>query len=236
MQIDQFYQKNGSFLQVSREQASEFAKRIAGDFNPIHDPESKRFCVPGDLLFTLGLHHFGVSQNMKFTFSGMVNDETLIGFNESDAEHISVEDDQGKHYLDIERSGDNCADPEMVSQLAEAYVQFSGLTFPHLLVPLLKEQDVMINPARPMVIYASMALHLDTVEFSNPSLEVSETKLEVKGKRGSVELIFTIKGDGKVVGHGKKDLLVSGLQAFDAERTQELINDYESRKEDYLNA
>ncbi len=26
-------------------------KKVAGDFNPIHDEDNKRFCVPGDLLF-----------------------------------------------------------------------------------------------------------------------------------------------------------------------------------------
>lgn len=232
MQINQFYQKNNQYLQVSREQASTFAKSIAGDFNPIHDPESKRFCVPGDLLFTLALHHFGFSQTMQFTFSGMVNDETLIEFVEHE-NGISVNDDQGKAYLDIERSGDICSDAETVSQLAEAYVKFSGLTFPHLLVPLLQKQDVMINPARPMVIYASMALDLDTVDFSNPTLEVSDTKLDIKGKRGNVELEFIIKGDGEVVGRGRKTLIVSGLQAFDEERAQGLIADYEASKSSY---
>lgn len=234
MQIDNFYQKSEEYLRVSRDQASTFAKGIAGDFNPLHDPESKRFCVPGDLLFTLTLHHFGFSQNMRFTFSGMVNNKTLFGFKEVDEQNISVEDDQGKQYLDIEHSGDVCKDVGCVSELAEAYVKFSGLTFPHLLVPLLQEQNVMINPARPMVIYQNMSLHLDTVDFSNPTLEVAKSILEVKGKRGNVQLTFTIKGDGKVVGHGTKELVVSGLQAFDAEKTAGLIKTYEVSKQAYL--
>lgn len=40
-------------FQFTRQQASHFAKLVAGDFNPIHDEDSKRFCVPGDLLFAV---------------------------------------------------------------------------------------------------------------------------------------------------------------------------------------
>ncbi len=53
MFLDTYYSdKNGEFS-FTREQASNFAKRIAGDFNPIHDEDNKRFCVPGDLLFSV---------------------------------------------------------------------------------------------------------------------------------------------------------------------------------------
>ncbi|MGL6055276.1 MAG: DUF3581 family protein, partial [Vibrio metschnikovii] len=61
-------------FQFTRQQASHFAKKVAGDFNPIHDEDSKRFCVPGDLLFAVLLKKNGISQKMRFTFSGMVSD------------------------------------------------------------------------------------------------------------------------------------------------------------------
>ena len=47
---------------------------MAGDFNHIHDEDSKRFCVPGDLLFAVLLSKEGISQKMRFEFSGMVGD------------------------------------------------------------------------------------------------------------------------------------------------------------------
>ena len=40
-------------ISFTRQQASDFAKQIADDFNPLHDIQAKRFCVPGDLLFSL---------------------------------------------------------------------------------------------------------------------------------------------------------------------------------------
>ena len=69
-----------SSLTISAEQGSRFAKTISNDFNPIHDADSKRFCVPGDLLFALVLQRYGLSQNMSFQFSGMVSAETALEF------------------------------------------------------------------------------------------------------------------------------------------------------------
>ena len=68
MFIEQFYNKNNNGISVSGEQASDFAKIISNDFNPIHDADSKRFCVPGDLLFALVVKHYGLRENMDFRF------------------------------------------------------------------------------------------------------------------------------------------------------------------------
>ena len=69
-------------VSFSRQQASDFAKKIADDFNPLHDVDAKRFCVPGDLLFSVVLEKSGLSQNMGFTFSGMVSDGVELNFPE----------------------------------------------------------------------------------------------------------------------------------------------------------
>ena len=52
-----YFSEQNQAISVSAQQASDFAKKIAQDFNPIHNVGAKRFCVPGDLLFAL------VSQN-----------------------------------------------------------------------------------------------------------------------------------------------------------------------------
>ena len=78
MKLRDYYSENDGFIQFSREQASRFAKNVAGDFNPIHDPDSKRFCVPGDLLFACSLANFGLSEKMHVRFSGMVGAGSLI--------------------------------------------------------------------------------------------------------------------------------------------------------------
>ena len=56
---DFFLLDSAGCYEVSAEQGSRFAKEVAGDFNPIHDHDSKRFCVPGDLLFAIALSDFG---------------------------------------------------------------------------------------------------------------------------------------------------------------------------------
>ena len=73
MNMEKYYHLENSKLSFTRQQASDFAKLVAGDFNPIHDPESKRFCVPGDLLFAVIIRHYGLRQVMGFSFSGIDN-------------------------------------------------------------------------------------------------------------------------------------------------------------------
>ena len=66
MFLDRFHSVQDGHVVISALQASQFAKEIAGDFNPIHDPDARRFCVPGDLLFAIVLARFGLSENMTF--------------------------------------------------------------------------------------------------------------------------------------------------------------------------
>lgn len=236
MQIENFYQQTDGIFQVSREQASNFAKRVAGDFNPIHDPDHSRFCVPGDLLFSIVLHRFGLKPEMRFTFSGMVTDKANLALVDKGDGELSVEDEKGKQCIAVEYSGEQSPSVDATMRLADAYVRFSGLTFPHLLVPLLEHQDVMINPSRPMVIYANMALHLQTMDFSDPNLEVTDTWLDIKGKRGVAKLAFNIKSGDEVIGTGHKELLLAGLQSYDETESRGLIDEYEQRKQSYLSA
>jgi len=218
----------------TREQGSHFAKDIAGDFNPLHDASAKKFCIPGDLLFSLSLAKLGVSQKMQFTFSGMVTEGISIRFTNSNAENITVSDVNDKEYMSIERSGETCQNSEFASNLAQRYVEFSGHTFPHILVPLMEQQNVMINPARPLVIYQSMSIELDHLDFSDPSLEITDTRLEVEGKRGRAILQFCFKVDGEVVGKGEKIMLLSGLRAFDSEIIGQVVSDYDQWKQAYV--
>ncbi len=157
MLLDKYYYRvNGKYL-FTRQQGSAFAKEMADDFNPIHNEDAKRFCVPGDLLFALVLANYGLSQHMRFTFSGMVGEGPALSFEEhEDGSRIDIVDDNGKKYLSIERSGDNANDEALILALTRSYVEFSGHTFPHILVPLMTEKGIMINTDRPFVVYESM--------------------------------------------------------------------------------
>jgi hypothetical protein len=55
MFLKNFYSIHESDISIVAEQASMFAKEVAHDFNPLNDVEAKRFCVPGDLLFSMAL-------------------------------------------------------------------------------------------------------------------------------------------------------------------------------------
>lgn len=232
MILTDFYQKNADNFLFSRQQASRFAKEVANDFNPLHDADAKMFCVPGDLLFSVALEHLGLSQKMCFTFSGMVSDEAVI-FPDTDDQEVQVTDADGKQYLTIERSGAISRDPELIARLATDYVAFSGKTFPHILVPLMSEQGVMINPARPLVIYQKMAISLDTLDLKSPTLEAAGSDFEVIGKKGTVKLEFSIKENGERVGHGAKYMSLRGLQPFDEAAMSRLVEEYDQYRDSY---
>ena len=218
----------------SREQASNFAKQMADDFNPLHDEDAKSFCVPGDLLFSISLANSGLSQEMTFTFSGMVSDGVELIFPNKIDKHAAIIDENNKEYVIIDVDGENTTNPEAINALTQAYVAFSGHTFPHILVALMAENNVMINPARPMVMYQSMSIHLDTLAFTKIELELASSSLTIEGKRGKAELIFNLIADDKIIGHGKKHMLLSGLRPYEQKVIDGIIEVYNNKKSNYL--
>lgn len=229
MFINNYYSEKDSQILISKQQASDFAKTIADDFNPIHDPDSKNFCVPGDLLFSLILQKYGLSQKMTFTFSGMVGDNVPLNFPTSSAE-FSLTDDNEKEYLKVEHQGDVSNDETLIETFSKNYVAFSGKNFPDLIVPLMEEHKVMINPARPLVIYESMSIDLETLDIKQATLELTKTSLTVQGKKAKALLEFSVTSEGKVIGKGLKRLALRGLREFDQESVDGMVNLYKERK------
>ena len=234
MFLQNYYSEDNEKIHFPRQQASRFAKEVAGDFNPIHDPEAKRFCVPGDLLFALVMSKYGLSQRMHFIFSELVSDEVLLSLPDSVSGELDIVGDNGKTYLSLHREGKISNDQNLIRDLTCSYVRFSGQTFPNILVPLMTEKQVMINPDRPLVIYESMTINLEQLDIADPRLEHTESRLEVKGKRGAVHLEFQLIAADKVVGRGEKNMILSGLRAFDADKIGILVADYNARKQTYV--
>lgn len=229
MIIDQYYNQPDGCISFTREQGSKFAKNMAHDFNPLHDVDAKRFCIPGDLLFSVILARYGISRHMEFIFSGMVVDGVELLMPEPSAE-LQLLDRDGREYLIVSRAGDTSEDESLIQNITQSYVEFSGQTFPHILEPLLAENGVMINPDRPMVIYASMIIDLDQLDIEQPVLEPDCNQIEINGKRGSVELAFNICEGSEVVGRGRKHMLLSGLREYDEQASRDAIARYDERK------
>lgn len=230
MNIDEYYQLNGKKLSFTRQQGSDFAKKVASDFNPIHDIDSKRFCVPGDLLFSVIIHHYGLRQNMVFNFSGMVSDGVKLVLPDCDSEQLSIMDENHKKYLDIQCSGEVSNNEQLIESLSTHYVEFSSQAFPLILVPLMSQQNVMINPNRPFVIYESMSFELDTLDIDDISLQLSQQKLQVDGKRGNVTLDYNLFSAGATVGRGCKRVVLSGLRKFNESEMDSLVKTYSNSK------
>jgi len=230
MFLQSFYTESDNQFSVSGEQGSQFAKQICNDYNPIHDPDSKRFCVPGDLLFALSLNNYGLSEKMNFDFSGLVPADKLLVFPTSDSSELVIKDEREKAYLTLVREGDNNSDQKAIEHLVKSYVAFSGHSFPYILVPLMEQHQVMINNNRPLVMYQSMSLNLDQLELEKPDVKLINADMQVEGKRGNVTLHFAINDGGKAVGRGEKKLVLSGLREFDAQVMDQLIKEYEARK------
>jgi len=235
MFLDSFINETDGLIQVSRQQGSDFAKQLANDFNPLHDIDAKRFLVPGDLLFAIILQKRGISQNMKFKFSGMVSADTDFSLVELDENNLQIQS-ADKTCTEVEITGEVLTDENLISEIAKEYVRFSGKTFPSILVPLMERENVMINPARPMVMYQSMAISLKEFDIKNPTLELAKQDISVEGKRGDVRIHFNVMSEGKIVGQGEKHLLLSGLRPFEKPVMDELSSNYEATKAAYLNA
>ena len=236
MNLEKYYTLDGSRLSFTRQQASDFAKSVAGDFNPIHDVDSKRFCVPGDLLFSIIVRHYGLRQTMSISFSGMVGDDITLILPEVNAREISIYDEHDKKYLGVSTNGELSRDEGLIESLTTSYVRFSGETFPHVLVPLMKENNVMINTERPLVIYDHMRISLDRLDIDSVNLSLNESIFRLYGKRGDVALNYDLSCNGEVVGKGQKKMVLSGLREYDQASIDALVASYSERKNHYTKA
>ncbi|GLS84769.1 DUF3581 family protein [Paraferrimonas haliotis] len=231
MFLQPYFNESDQGAVISAEQASRFAKDVAQDFNPIHDPESKRFCVPGDLLFAMTLMKFGLSEQMEIQFQGMVGKETNLLFPDAFESSFELKDDKDKTYLSAQRSGETNTDAAVIERFIRHYVSFSGHNFTDVVLPLMKRHEVMVNPARPLVIYDSMGFEFDTLNLVAPKLELIDTQLDINGKRGDATLLFAIVDQGKPVGKGKKTLVLSGLRPLCNDAIEQMCQEYALRQQ-----
>lgn len=233
MFLDEFHSVTGGRIGISADQASHFAKRIAGDYNPIHNPDARRFCVPGDLLFALVLTRFGLSQRMNFRFLSMVGADVLLDFQEHDDGWVRVTDERGKVYLEVECDGEMTRDEAVIEAFTRRYVAFSGKNFPHYLKPLMQAKGVMFNPQRPLVIYDSMGFSLTRLDAVVPDVELADSSFEITGKRGEALLEFDMTSGNENIGHGSKKLVVSGLCDYDPSAMEEIVAEFYRLKHAY---
>jgi hypothetical protein len=236
MFLKEFYSGTDDLIKITAEQGSLFAKEIANDFNPLHDIDAKRFCVPGDLLFSIVLEKYGLSKKMNFTFSGMLGHGVTLDFPETEEDQFDIIGSHGKTILKIERSGERSLNDSIIEALIRNYVAFSGHNFPYVLVPLMAKQNVMINLTRPLVLYNSMTLEFEHLNFTQPEIEMLEPELSVNGKRGEAHFNFQIKSEGEVVGSGFKTIVISGMREYDEGPMQAFVDEYLARKNAYLNS
>lgn len=230
MFLDDFYTQDAGRIRIAAPQASRFAKQMAGDYNPIHDPDARRFCVPGDLLFALVLARHGLSQRMTFRFRGMVGDDEPLNIHERDPATLSVEDAAGKEVLSVERGGETTHDLDVIEAFVRRYIAFSGRNFPHYLQPLMERHGVMFNPQRPLVIYDSMGFTLASLDVAALEVAFAASAFDIQGKRGEAHLEFRMTSRGEVVGSGTKTLVVSGLREYDAEVMDAFVDEFTRRK------
>jgi len=234
MNLENYCQLEGSRLSFTRQQASDFAKSVAGDFNLIHDVDSKRFCVPGDLLFSVIIHHYGLRQTMGFSFSGMVSDDVTLILPAVNAREISIYDENDKKYLDVSSDGTHSRSTDLIDSLTLNYVKFSGHTFVDVLVPLMKQHNVMINPDRPLVIYDHMRISLSTLDIDSIDLGYTDSICRLYGKRADVALNFDLCCNGERVGKGQKKMVMSGLREYNQETLDGLVGSYNANKYRYV--
>ncbi len=226
MFLERYHSIQDGRVLISATQASRFAKEVAGDFNPIHNPDARRFCVPGDLLFALLVSHFGLSRHMTFHFRSLLGENVPLDFRKDSDDVIRVYDEKDKVYIEVERSGECTRDETVIENFIRCYVAASGKNFPHTLKPLMESEGVMFNPDRPMIMYQSMSLTMNTLDAPHPDLELHNAELKPDGKRGNVSLDYRLISGGKTAGEVSKKLIVSGLREYDADAMDAVVEEF----------
>ena len=230
MNLTDYFEIDSGLLRFERERASAFAKNVAGDYNPLHDPSNKRFCVPGDLLFCVLVHHYGLPSTVAVQFAGMLDGTSSVSLPEALDGTVHIQDSRERDVLVVECSGEKTTDQAFISNLSEQYVKFSGDTFPGVLVPLMQQHNVMVNPARPLIIYQSMQLTMQRLEGTDLTLESTGASLAMEGKKGTVQLPFIIKAGSDVIGTGTKSMVLGGLREWDTGIMKAVVEEYNTLK------
>lgn len=225
-----YHDKQTDTVSISANQGSRFAKEVAGDHNPLHDADAPRFCVPGDLLFALVVGRYGVAEHMALTFRGMLRADTPLHFPDAATSSFSITDTAGRDYVSVEYGEPLSASAAAARGLIEAYVACSGQTFPDRLQPLLERSGVMFNPSRPLVVYDSMSLAFHAPPTEPPTLRLTESDLQVSGKRGDARFDFEILVGGRPIGQCSKKMVVSGLRPYDATAMDDVVSRYHASR------
>jgi len=166
---------------------------------------------------------------MTFDFQGMVSGGMPIQFTESD-KSIAAKNDKDKQVLHVSRDGDITQNSIFVEGLIRAYVAFSGETFPHTIIKLMKEEGMMINTRKPMVIYDQMTLSFERFSESAPQVELQNCHFDVNGKRGMVVMDFDLLADNESIGSGQKQIIMSGLRPYEQSGIDYLVDTYNAGK------
>jgi hypothetical protein len=96
------------------------------------------------------------------------------------------------------------------------------------------EKNVMINPARPMVMYQCMEINLQRLDIESVTLKLAETSLSIEGKRGDAWLNFDLISNNEIVGQGRKHMLLSGLRPLCSDSVNAMVEQYKETKQSYV--
>ncbi|KXO14049.1 hypothetical protein AKG98_113 [Moritella sp. JT01] len=236
MFLNEFYSQKDSSFRFTQQQASRFAKAVANDYNKIHDVDNKRFCVPGDLLFAVSLAKFGLSETMKIDFTGMVKNDVDLQFSPLLNNKTAIVNADEQAFMELELGGNTSHDEEIISKIIKEYVQFSGKNFPEIMVPLMRSENLMFNPARALIMYKCMQISLTRVDVKSIALKFDEAIINVHGKRATVTFKFDFYEGDEKVGTGQKEMLLSGLIPYEESVMDGVIADYQAAKNKYLSA
>jgi hypothetical protein len=236
MFLNEFYSQKDSSFRFTQQQASRFAKTVANDYNKIHDVDNKRFCVPGDLLFAVSLARFGLSETMKIDFTGMVKNDVELRFSPLLNNKTAIVNADEQAFMELELGGNSSYDEKIISKIIKEYVQFSGKNFPDIMVPLMRSENLMFNPARALIMYKCMQINLTRVDVKSISLKFDEAIIDIHGKRATVTFKFDFYENNEKVGTGQKEMLLSGLIPYEESVMDGVIADYQAAKNKYLSA
>ena len=136
--------------------------------------------------------------------------------------------------MELELDGKSSNDEHIISKIIKEYVQFSGKNFPDVMVPLMRTENLMFNPARALIMYKCMQINMTRVDVSSIELKFDEAVIDVKGKRATVTFKFDFYEGNEKVGTGQKEMLLSGLIPYEESVMNGVIADYQAAKEKYL--
>lgn len=214
MDISEYYDCIDGEIHFNDLKASQFAKNVSNDQNPIHDHDNKNYCIPGDLIFSMCADVLGLGSETDLYLHHPIGKNSSILIKEAKDGFYLGRDQSGIKIFTYRKNGET-TDICDTGNFLNCFARVTETLFEDAIHPQLKQKGLMINPSSPSVVLTSISIRKS--ENSKPVHKIKPDESVATGnvKRAKVTAKYTMNDlYDNSIGEARKTLFISGLREY----------------------